>query len=192
MRNFHHRRFFTALLLTITLGSPELSADVSDPIDLYELGKVVYKTGSESCQTCHGSDGKGTERSNVSLREPQTWKAFQLESALRGSEVAIDSEAVVKAVITLGGKGWNEKNLGGLRAHLSIVVDAETPAQKSVPFDEDMVGLEGPNKKMLTKRVIRMMRAAGMPRPRPEEINNLLAAAAFAYINQEFGDELGN
>ena len=54
---------------------------------------------------------------------------------------------------------------------------------------EDMIGLEGPNKKVLSKRVIRMMRAAGMPRPRPEEINDVLAAAAFTYINQEFVDD---
>ena len=52
-----------------------------------------------------------------------------------------------------------------------------------------MIGLEGPNKKALSMRVIRMMRAAGMPRPRPEEINDLLAAAAFTYINQEFVDD---
>jgi len=183
------RMILTGLLLTSTAGLLGPSTAAADNIDLYALGKVVYTTGSESCLTCHGSDGNGTSRSNVSLRHPKTWKAFQLESALRGSELAIESEAVVKAVISLGGKGWNEKNFGKLRTHLSTAVEGEAPTQRSIPFDEDMIGLEGPNKNALSMRVIRMMRAAGMPRPRPEEINDLLAAAAFTYINQEFVDD---
>jgi mono/diheme cytochrome c family protein len=186
MHTFLRKTLFTALFVTFIAGPP---VAIADSIDLYKLGKIVNTTGSESCLTCHGSDGNGTSRSNVSLRQPQTWKAFQLESALRGSDVAIESEAVVKAVISLGAKGWNEKNFGKLRTHLSKSVEEETPPQRSVPFDEDMIGLEGPNKKVLSKRVIRMMRAAGMPRPRPEEINDVLAAAAFTYINQEFVDD---
>ncbi len=161
-------------------------ADTQQGLDLFALGKVVYTTGAESCQTCHGADGLGTRRSNVSLRDPQSWKAFQLESALRGSPRAIKSETVVKAVIALGAKGWNEKNFGELRSHLETSVQEQDSSGKSLPFDEDMIGLDGPNKKALTMRVIRMMRKAGMPRATPSEINDILAAAAFTYINEAF------
>ena len=160
--------------------------DAQNALDLFALGKVVYTTGAESCQTCHGADGLGTSRSSVSLREPQSWKAFQLESALRGSPQAIKSETVVKAVIALGAKGWNEKNFGELRSHLESSVQEQENSGKSLPFDEDMIGLDGPNKKALTMRVIRMMRKADMPRASSSEINDILAAAAFTYINEAF------
>ena len=54
-------------------------------VDLYELGKKVYTTGAESCQTCHGINGAGTPRSKVNLGNPTSWKAFEYEAALRNT-----------------------------------------------------------------------------------------------------------
>ena len=52
-----------------------------------------------------------------------------------------------------------------------------------------MVGLDGPNKKALSVRVMRMMRKAGLPRASASEIEDTLAAAAFTYIKQAFIEE---
>ena len=54
------------------------------------------------------------------------------------------------------------------------------------PFDEEMIGLDSLNKRNLTTHVIRLMRKAGMPRPKPQEIQDLLAASALTYIETEF------
>ena len=34
----------------------------SNAFDMYELGKRVYTMGSDSCLSCHGADGAGTDR----------------------------------------------------------------------------------------------------------------------------------
>ena len=185
--------FLRFLLLAVGLfvsNCGQVLAEQSDGLDLFNLGEMVYSTGSESCRTCHGADGRGTQRSQVNLREPETWKAFQIEAALRGSPNEVESEAVVKAVIALGAKGWNEQNFGRLKAHLSEALDdGEEAVSTPQPFDEDMVGLDGPNKKALSVRVMRMMRKAGLPRASAREIEDTLAAAAFTYIKQAFIQE---
>ncbi len=149
-------------------------------VDLYELGKKVYTTGAESCQTCHGINGAGTPRSKVDLGNPTSWKAFEYEAALRNTGLVMNSDAVAQAVISLGGRGWNEQNFSKLRAHLTH------PEQTPKPFDENMVGLNGPNKKVLVTHVRRLLRKAGLPKANPKEIEDLLSASALTYIKEEF------
>ena len=89
------------LLLTSSLVNASQFGDV----DLYELGKKVYSTGAESCQTCHGINGAGTPRSTVDLGDPTSWKAFEYEAALRSTGLVMNSDAVAQAVISPGGRG---------------------------------------------------------------------------------------
>jgi hypothetical protein len=183
-------RFFVLSVGLFFTGCGQVLAEERAGLDLFSLGEMVYSAGSESCLTCHGTDGRGTKRSQVNLRKPATWKAFQIEAALRGSPNEIESEAVVKAVIALGGKGWNEQNFGRLKSHLKEALDnGQGIIAAPQPFDEDMVGLDGPNKKVLSVRVMRMMRKAGLPRASAREIEDTLAAAAFTYIKQAFIQE---
>ena len=53
-------------------------------------------------------------------------------------------------------------------------------------FDENMVGLNGPNKKVLVTHVRRLLRKAGSPKASSKEIENLLSASALTYIKEEF------
>lgn len=168
------------LIGSITLFCSIASASKFENLDMYELGKKVYTTGSESCQTCHGIDGTGTSRSKVNLTEPTSWKAFEYETVLKDTGVLMDSSAVAKAVIALGGRGWNERNFSKLRGHLSL------PNKSPQPFDEDMVGLAGPNKKILVTHVQRLLRRSGLPKASPKEIEDLLSGSALTYIKEEF------
>ena len=149
-------------------------------VDLYELGKKVYTTGAESCQTCHGINGAGTPRSKVDLGDPTSWKAFEYETALKNTGLVMNSDAVATAVISLGGRGWNEQNFSKLRAHLTH------PDQTPQPFDENMVGLSGPNKKLLITHLRRLLRKSGLPKASPKEMEDLLSASALTYIKEEF------
>ena len=167
---------FSVLVLLCSNGVASQFGDV----DLYQLGKKVYTTGAESCQTCHGADGAGTPRSQVDLGSPTSWKAFEYEAALKNTGLVMNSDAVAQAVISLGGRGWNEQNFSKLRTHLT------RPDKTPKPFDENMVGLTGPNKKILVTHVRRLLRKSGLPRANPKEIEDLLSASALTYIKEEF------
>ena len=181
---FFQSKFFVLLLLLVPAHSV---AEDSQPIDLYELGKIVYNKGTESCRSCHGVDGAGTSRSSVDLRDPSSWKSVEYERALKGSPLELSSQSVVRTLIALGAKGWNEENFAKLRDHAKQTGTATDEADASPkPFDEEMIGLDSPNKRNLTTHVIRLMRKAGMPRPKPQEIQDLLAASALTYIETEF------
>ena len=156
------------------------------PLDLYDLGKLVYNTGTESCRTCHGVDGKGTSRSTVDLGEPETWKSVKYESALKGSPLEVNQKSLVQTLILMGAKGWNEQNFANLRDHLNRPAELSAAISEPEPFDEDMVGLLASNKKVLMKRAALLMRKAGMPRIKADEIEDMLAASAVVYIEQEF------
>ena len=176
-----------SLVLAFLLLPTFVSAEEERPIDLYELGKLVYNKGTESCRSCHGSDGAGTSRSAVDLRQPASWKSVQYERALKGSSLELSSQSVVRTLIALGAKGWNEENFGKVRDHLNQTSAAlEEASAAPQPFDEQMIGLDSPNKRNLTTHVIRLMRKAGMPRPKPQEIQDMLAASALTYIETEF------
>ena len=168
----------------LALSFSTANASQFGDIDLYQLGKKVYGTGAESCRTCHGADGAGTTRSKVNLGDPTTWKAFEYETALKNTGLVMNSDAVAQAVISLGGRGWNEQNFSRLRAHLTHPdrEDGATPK----PFDENMVGLSGSNKKLLITHVRRLLRKSGLPKASPKEIEDLLSASALTYIKQEF------
>jgi len=165
--------------ISILICSNTAASQFGD-VDLYELGKKVYTTGAESCQSCHGIDGAGTARSKVNLGDPTSWKAFEYETALKNTGLVMNSDAVAQAVISLGGRGWNEQNFSRLRAHLTH------PDKTPKPFDENMVGLSGPNKKILITHVRRLLRKSGLPRANPKEIEDLLSASALTYIKEEF------
>ncbi len=165
--------------ISILIYSNGLASQFGD-VDLYQLGKKVYTTGAESCQSCHGIDGTGTARSKVDLGNPTSWKAFEYETALKNTGLVMNSDAVAKAVISLGGRGWNEQNFSKLRAHLTH------PDKRPLPFDENMVGLSGPNKKILITHVKRLLRKSGLPRANTKEIEDLLSASALTYIKEEF------
>ena len=171
---------FWLLLSTLLFSYSLANASQFGDVDLYELGKKVYSTGAESCQSCHGINGAGTPRSTVDLGDPTSWKAFEYEAALRNTGLVMNSDAVAQAVISLGGRGWNEQNFSKLRAHLTH------PEQTPKPFDENMVGLNGPNKKVLVTHVRRLLRKAGLPKANPKEIEDLLSASALTYIKEEF------
>ena len=175
------------LVLAFLLVPACASAEEDQPIDLYELGKLVYNKGSESCRSCHGVDGAGTSRSSVDLRNPGSWKSVEYERVLKGSNMELSSQSVVRTLIALGAKGWNEENFGKVRDHLKQTSEtADADSSSPTPFDEEMIGLASPNKRTLTTHVIRLMRKNGMPRPKPQEIQDMLAASALTYIEREF------
>ncbi|NCF33875.1 MAG: hypothetical protein GWP50_09950 [Proteobacteria bacterium] len=183
------RLFFQSkfLLVGLVLVGQSVAAKDQQPIDLYELGKMVYNKGTDSCRSCHGIDGAGTTRSSVDLRAPSSWKSVQYERVLKGSTMELSSQSLVRTLIALGAKGWNEENFGKVRDHLSQPEASQADKQGTPPpFDEEMIGLDSPNKRTLTTHVIRLMRKAGMPRPKPQEIQDLLAASALTYIETEF------
>ena len=95
---------FWLLLSTLLLSYSLANASQFGDVDLYELGKKVYSTGAESCQSCHGINGAGTPRSTVDLGDPTSWKAFEYEAALRNTGLVMNSDAVAQAVISLGGR----------------------------------------------------------------------------------------
>lgn len=72
------RMILTGLLLTSTAGLLGPSTAAADNIDLYALGKVVYTTGSESCLTCHGSDGNGTSALTLVYGTPKLGRPSSL------------------------------------------------------------------------------------------------------------------
>ena len=173
-------RFFVIAVTMICTSS--YASTLAENVDMYELGKKVYMTGPESCQNCHGAMGTGTSRSKVNLTEPTTWKAFEYQSILKDSDADLDYNTVAKAVISLGGRGWNERHFAELRNHLS------NPNEKLTPFDEDMVGLKGPSRKVLLNHVKRLIRKSGLPKASQDEIEDLLSASVLTYIKQEFVD----
>lgn len=181
---FFQLKFF--VLTTLLIAGHSVAED-GQPIDLYELGNIVYNKGTESCRSCHGVDGAGTSRSSVDLRDPSSWKSVEYERALKGSSLELSSQSVVRTLIALGAKGWNEENFAKVREHARQTGSATGEAESSPkPFDEEMIGLDSPNKRSLTTHVIRLMRKAGMPRPKPQEVQDLLAASALTYIETEF------
>ena len=181
LRSFVYPIRFFMVAITIICSSSYAST-LAESVDMYELGKKVYETGPESCQNCHGAMGTGTSRSKVNLAEPTTWKAFEYQSILKNSEADLDYNTVAKAVISLGGRGWNERHFAELRNHLS------NPNKTLRPFDEDMVGLKGPSRKVLLNHVKRIVRKSGLPKPSQDEIEELLSASVLTYIKQEFVD----
>lgn len=173
-------------LFCFAATSQALASQDVDQINMVELGKQVYQTGGESCRSCHGADGKGTNRARVSLAEPESWKSMKLQMALQGSDISVDSDEVLKDLILEGARNWNQANFGGLKSHLTESVVGQHFGDNGLPFDEDMVGLDGPNKKVLARNVMRMFRAQGLPRPTSKEIDNVLTSAVLLFIEEEF------
>ncbi|MEE2782602.1 MAG: hypothetical protein VYE04_04550 [Pseudomonadota bacterium] len=186
------RRLMSVAIVLIsfvcTLASPiPVVADEDRPtLDLYKLGEIVYNTGSESCRTCHGADGTGTSRSDVNLSDPSTWKSVQYVSALKGTPAETSRKSLVQTLILLGARGWNEQNFAKLKDHSNAAGLADAGENAPEPFDEEMVGLASPNRKMLTKRAAMLMRKADLPRANKSEIADILAAAAVVYIEEAF------
>ena len=54
------------------------------------------------------------------------------------------------------------------------------------PFDEEMVGLNGPSRKSHENFVRRGFRKAGLPRPTSKQIEDTMAAAVLTYVTKEF------
>ena len=155
-------------------------------LDLHALGKVVYNTGVESCRSCHGSDGQGTERSSVDLSDPNSWKSITYADVLTGSDSTVSQESIVRTLIRMGAKGWNDQNFNVLKTHFGQAPGLESDRLEPEPYDEEMVGLSAANKKVLTRRAVILMKRAGLPRAKPNEIEDLLAASVLHFIEQEF------
>ena len=173
-------------LVCLVWASEAVIAQQVNQINMIELGKQVYQTGGESCSSCHGADGKGTGRARVSLADPGSWKSMKLQMALQGSNLSVDSDEVLKDLILEGARNWNQENFGGLKSHLTESVVGQHFGDNGLPFDEDMVGLGGSNKKVLARNVMRMFRAQGLPRPTSKEIDNVLTSAVLLFIEEEF------
>ena len=60
------------LWLCILAASAHAEGSERGAFDMYELGKRIYALGSDSCLSCHGIDGAGTDRSDVDLRTPSS------------------------------------------------------------------------------------------------------------------------
>ena len=99
------------LILAFLLVPAYASAEEEQPIDLYELGKLVYNKGSESCRSCHGVDGAGTSRSSVDLRNPASWKSVEYERVLKGSDMELSSQSVVRTTYCAGREGLERRKL---------------------------------------------------------------------------------
>jgi hypothetical protein len=167
------------------------SAQAEDPergaFDMYELGKRIYTLGSDSCLSCHGIDGAGTDRSDVDLRTPSSWKSVIYENALRSQDLEIPMGSVTKAIIALGAKDWNEENFTIFQTHWDVVAtDSGLDDKIAQPFDEEMVGLNGPSRKSHENFVRRGFRKAGLPRPTSKQIEDTMAAAVLTYVTKEF------
>jgi hypothetical protein len=162
----------------------------SNAFDMYELGKRVYTMGSDSCLSCHGADGAGTDRSDVDLRAPSSWKSVMYENALRSQDLDVAMGSVTKAIIALGARDWNEENFTIFQTHWNgIADDSGATVQSAEPFDEEMVGLNGPSRKSHENFVRRGFRKAGLPRPSSKQIEDTMAAAVLTYVTREFSSK---
>ena len=109
------------------------------------------------------------------------------ENTLRSKDLSLQRGSVTKAIIALGAKDWNEENFTIFRAHWDdISADDVELRQTAEPFDEEMVGLNGPSRKAHENFVRRGFRKAGLPRPSSKQIEDTMAAAVLTYVTQEF------
>lgn len=168
----------TAMLVA---GAALADADADNAIDMYELGKRIYSVGSDSCMSCHGADGAGTDRSDVDLRSPGSWKSVIYEDALRSKDASVESGSVTRAIIALGARDWNEENFTIFRDHWNSEI-----AQPAKPFDEEMVGINGGSRKSHENFVRRGFRKAGVARPSSKQIEDTMAEAVLTYVTEEF------
>ena len=178
----------TMIVIALVIASNAIAEKPSDDaLNMYEIGKRIYTVGADSCLSCHGADGAGTDRSDVDLRAPGSWKSVIYENTLRSKDLSLQRGSVTKAIIALGAKDWNEENFTIFRAHWDdIAADEVELRQTAEPFDEEMVGLNGPSRKAHENFVRRGFRKAGLPRPSSKQIEDTMAAAVLTYVTQEF------
>ena len=159
-------KFFAPLVLFFLAQSASASDAIPQEIDLYKLGQRIYGQGTDSCLSCHGIDGAGTDKSDVDLRDPSSWKSVIYENALRSEDSEVPVGSVTKAIIALGAKDWNEENFTIFREHWDDTIrDRAGITEPAEPFDEEMVGINGPARQAHEKFIIRSYRKAGLQRP---------------------------
>ena len=74
-------KFFAPLVLFFLAHVASASDAIPQQIALYKLGQRIYGQGTDSCLSCHGIDGAGTDKSDVDLRDSTTWKTVINENA---------------------------------------------------------------------------------------------------------------
>jgi hypothetical protein len=177
---------YRVLLVLILGGAVTPSFADEDGIDFFALGERIYSTGPDSCRSCHGADGAGTDRSSVDLRDPSSWKSVMYENAMRSKEGSIEQGSVTKAVIALGARSWNEENFTIFREHWDSKTVSEGKQASPDPFDEEMVGINGPSRKSHENYIRRALRKAGKGRVSISEIEDIMAVAVLSYVREEF------
>ena len=181
------RYLLGALLAFSVTNCASASSDIPNAIDLYKLGQRIYSQGTDSCLSCHGIDGAGTDKSDVDLRNPSSWKSVVYENALRSQDSSVETGSVTKAIIALGAKDWNEEHFTIFREHWNEAAsDGGSITSQAEPFDEEMVGINGPARKGHEKFIIRAYRKAGLPRPSANQIEDTMAVAVLTYIKRVY------
>ena len=161
-------------------GNAVAEQQSNNAVDMFELGERIYTMGADSCLSCHGRDGAGTDRSDVDLRAPGSWKSVIYENTLRSKDMDIPRGSVTKAIISLGARDWNEENFTIFRTHWEEKgSEAPDAVSRAEPFDEEMVGINGPSRRSHENFVRRGFRKAGLPRPSSKQIEDTMAAAVF-------------
>ena len=184
-------KFFAPLVLFFLAQSASASDAIPQEIDLYKLGQRIYGQGTDSCLSCHGIDGAGTDKSDVDLRDPSSWKSVIYENALRSEDSEVPVGSVTKAIIALGAKDWNEENFTIFREHWDDTIrDRAGITEPAQPFDEEMVGINGPARQAHEKFIIRSYRKAGLPRPTAKQIEDTMAVAVLTYVNKVFAKSI--
>ena len=175
------------IILLFFAHSVFASDTIPQELDLYKLGQRIYAVGTDSCLSCHGIDGAGTDKSDVDLRDPSSWKSVIYENALRSEDSQVPVGSVTKAIIALGAKDWNEENFTIFREHWNDAIqERQGITEPAQPFDEEMVGINGPARKAHEKFILRSYRKAGLPRPSAKQIEDTMAVAVLTYVNRVY------
>ena len=180
---------FRVVLVLILGGFIAPSFAEESGIDFFALGERIYNTGADSCRSCHGADGAGTDRSVVNLRDPSSWKSVMYENAMRSKDGSIEQGSVTKAVIALGARSWNEENFTIFRDHWDSAEKSKVAQDSPDPFDEEMVGINGPSRKSHENYIRRTLRKAGKGRVPTSEIEDIMAVAVLSYVREQFAEE---
>ena len=91
--------------------------------------------------------------------------------------------SVTKAIIALGAKDWNEENTI-FREHWDDTIrDRAGITEPAQPFDEEMVGINGPARQAHEKFIIRSYRKAGLQANR-KAVEDTMAVAVLTYVNK--------
>jgi mono/diheme cytochrome c family protein len=189
------KRFITFCLLSFTIacGGEEAPAPTPEPAaaakpeaaalkpwreaiqgDAFvEHGKRVFMSkGSNTCNDCHGSDGKkGRLEQAANLTDPSSWNSTK---ALGGDQAKVD--AAIMYLVSNGGKKFNE-------SYVKDHPDAgwDWSKTESTSYDIQMFGVTQSSTMSELKKIRKDLKKAGIDMPK-DDLTEFGATAVLSYV----------